>query len=528
MLSRVKLPGLIALFLAISAPSYGAAISGTVNGADGAPFQGAFVEAQNSKTKITVIVLSNSHGQYLIPDLSAGDYRVQIKAVGYRAEPRNVLALSQDQNASLDFSLQKSPVRWNEISQNQAAQLWPASPGRELLFGHCNICHQFQSRMASVGRDLDGWKDRVAFMRQAMHFSIFLGPNFSDQDAEVVATYLDSLFGPDSTLPKSPSDMPGYQKTVRQVGGDALNIVYVEYEMPGPSRMPFSAAPDKNGFLWIPDFGLANKITRLDPKTGAMKDFSIPFGGTGGVHSAVPAPDGTVWLAEQGSNRIGRWDPSTGKIVEFQDAYLPGMEGIEDGGSKHTVRVEPSGKVWTSGVPLTRFDPETNKFERFVEGVYAYDVKLDKNGDAWFTDPLVNKIGKVDGKTRKVSQWTSPTANSHPRRMEIGSDGMIYSGEYNGGKMARFDPKAETFTEFPLPGPDASPYAMGFDADGYLWYDSHNMDTINRFDTRTGKVIEYPFPHSELCMREFFRDAQGRMWYGTAPNNKVGYFYLAK
>jgi streptogramin lyase len=423
--------------------------------------------------------------------------------------------------------LQKSAVRWNEISQYQATQLWPASKGKELIFGHCNICHQFQSRMASVGRDLDGWKDRVAFMRQAMHFSIFLGPNFSDQDADTVATYLDSLFGPDSTLPKSPADMPGYQKTVRPFSSDALNIVYVEYDMPAPSRMPFSAAPDKNGFLWIPDFGLANKITRLDPKTGEMKDFSIPFPGTGGVHSAVPAADGSVWLAEQGSNRIGRWDPVTEKITEFQDAYLPGKEGIEDGGSKHTVRTEPSGKVWTSGVPLTRFDPETGKFERFVEGVYAYDVKLDKNGDAWFTDPLVNKIGKVDVKTMKVSQWTPPTANSHPRRMEIGSDGMVYSGEYNGGKMARFDPKTQTFKEFQLPGPDPSPYAMGFDADGYLWYDSHNMDTINRFDPRTGNVIEYPVPHSELAMREFFRDAQGRMWYGTAPNNKVGYFYLA-
>ena len=31
----------------------------------------------------------------------------------------------------------------------------------------------------------------------------------------------------------------------------------------------------------------------------------------------------------------------------------------------------------------------------------------------------------------------------------------------------------------------------------------------------------------EPAIREFFRDAQGRMWYGTAPNNKVGYFYLA-
>jgi virginiamycin B lyase len=498
-----------------------------VNGPDGAPFQGAFVEAQNAKTKITVIVLSDSQGRYRIPDLPTGDYRVQIKAMGYRADPRNSVTLAADQNASFDFALQKAMVRWNEISKYQAAQLWPPAKGKELIFEHCNICHQFQSRMASVRRDLDGWKDRVAFMREAMHFSIFLGPNFSDQDAEDVATYLNSLFGPDSVLPKSPADMPAYQSTVRPFSSEAMNIVYVEYDMPGPSRMPFSAAPDKNGFLWIPDFGVANKITRLDPKTGEMQDFPVPNIGTAAIHSAVPAADGSVWLAEQGSNKIGRWDPVTQKITEYQDAYLPGKEGIEDGGSKHTVRIDPSGKVWTSGVTLTRFDPETGKFARFNEGEYAYDVKPDKNGDAWFTSPLVSKIGKVDGKTLKVSQWAPPTPDAYPRRMEIGLDGMIYSGEFLGGKMARFDPKTQTFKEFPLPGPDPSPYGLGFDTDGYLWYDSHNMDLIGRFDPRTGKVIEYPFPHPEPAIREFFRDSQGRMWYGSAPNNKVGYFYLA-
>jgi virginiamycin B lyase len=518
---------ILGLIVFISCACYGATITGTVNGVDGAPFQGAFVEAQNAKTKITVIVLSDSQGRYRIPDLGAGDYRVQIRALGYRADPRNALTLAADQNVSVDFSLQKGVVRWNEISQYQATQLWPPAKGKDLIFAHCNICHQFQSRMASVGRDLDGWKDRVAFMREAMHFSIFLGPNFSDQDAEEVANYLNSLFGPDSVLPKSPAEMAVYQKTVRPFSSDAMNIVYVEYDMPAPSRMPFSAAPDKNGFLWIPDFGLSNKITRLDPKTGEMKDFPIPFTGTGGVHSAVPAPDGSVWIAEQGSNRVGRWDPVTQQITEYQDPYVPGKEGIEDGGSKHTVRIDPTGKVWASGVPLTRFDPETGKFAHFVEGEYAYDVKPDKDGGAWFTSPLASKIGKVDGKTMKVTRWSPPTPNAYPRRMEIGPDGMIYSGEFRGGKMARFDPKTETFMEFPLPGPDPSPYGLGFDADGYLWYDSHNMDLIGRFDPRTGKVIEYPFPHPEPAIREFFRDAQGRMWYGTAPNNKVGYFYLA-
>ena len=97
------------------------------------------------------------------------------------------------------------------------------------------------------------------------------------------------------------------------IADDALNIVYVEYEMPGPNRMPFSAAPDKEGYLWIPDFGPSNRIGRLDPKDRArLKEFMVPNKGTASVHSAVPAPDGSVWAAEQASNKARRkWDPKT-------------------------------------------------------------------------------------------------------------------------------------------------------------------------------------------------------------------------
>ena len=521
----------------------GAAITGTVKSAEGAPFQGAFVEAQNTTTRVTVIVLSGSRGQYQIEDLPAGEYRLQIRAAGFRADSRAGVHLAADQQASYDFALQQGSVRWNDISFYQARQLWPEAKGKDLIVANCSSCHLFQTRMASVTRDADGWRDRVEYMRTAMHFSL---AKVTDRDADDIASYLTKLFGPESVLPKSPADMPGYKDTVRPFSSDAMNIVYVEYDMPGPSRMPFSAAPDKNGYLWIPNFGLANKISRLDPKTGEMQDFSVPSGGTAAVHSAVPGPDGAVWLAESGLNTIARWDPSTQKITEYHDTYIPGKEGIGEGGSKHTVRLDPSGNVWGSGAPLTKFDPETRKFTRFENVIFAYDVKPDKNGDVWFTtfganarygrDPekssaetlsKENQIGKVDGKTMKVSEWTLPTDKSAPRRMEIAPDGMVWVGEFNGGKMARFDPATQTFKEYPLPGPDPTPYAMGFDADGYLWYNSHRMDVLERFDTKTGKVIEYPFPHSEMAMREFFRDSQGRMWYGTNPNNKIGYFYLA-
>ncbi|MGD0964103.1 MAG: carboxypeptidase regulatory-like domain-containing protein [Candidatus Acidiferrales bacterium] len=519
--SLVCLVGLIVL---LSSVCYGSTITGTVVGPDGAPFQGAFVEAENTKTRMTVAVLSNTQGHYQIEKLPAGQYRLLIRAVGYRTDPRLGVSLTADQHTSFDFALQKGVVRWNEISFYQAMQLWPAGKGKQLILADCSICHLFQTRMASVTRDADGWRDRVEYMRTAMHYNL---PHLTDQDAGDVASYLTSLFGPESVLPKSPEDMPKYKDTVRPFSSDALNIVYVEYDMPGPSRMPFSAAPDKNGYVWIPNFGVANKITRLDPKTGEMQDFPVPNIGTAAIHSAVPAPDGSVWLAEQGSNKLGRWDPDTQKITEYQDQYTPGKEGIGEGGEKHTVRLDPSGNVWASGVPLTKFDPETRKFTRFEEVNHAYDVKPDKNGDVWFTSrsPL-NKIGKVDGKTMKVTMYTPTTPNCYPRRLEIASDGVIWFGEFNAGKMGRFDPKTETFTEYPLPGPDPTPYALGIDSSGYIWYDSHHMDVIGRFDPKTGHVTEYPFPQSELSMREFFRDSQGRMWFGTNPNNKVGYFYL--
>src|SRR5229473_7706813 len=113
--SKAKSLVLLGLTLFLGSVCSGATITGTVNGADGGPLQGAFVEAQNAKTKITVIVLSDSQGRYRIPDLAAGDYRVQIRAVGYRADPRSSVTLTTDQNASFDFSLQKASVRWNEI-----------------------------------------------------------------------------------------------------------------------------------------------------------------------------------------------------------------------------------------------------------------------------------------------------------------------------------------------------------------------------------------------------------------------------
>src|SRR6202051_536045 len=104
-------------FLALSASFADAAtITGTVTGPDGAPFRGAFVQARNAATKITVSVLSDTQGHYQVPDLTAGDYRLAIRAPGYKSDPKSGIKLTGDQNASYDFCFPPGLLRWSDIS----------------------------------------------------------------------------------------------------------------------------------------------------------------------------------------------------------------------------------------------------------------------------------------------------------------------------------------------------------------------------------------------------------------------------
>ena len=74
----------------------GATVTGTVKGPDGAAFKGAFVQAQNTKTRITVNVLSDKDGRYHSTSLPAGEYNLRIRAVGYRSDPHNAVALTAE------------------------------------------------------------------------------------------------------------------------------------------------------------------------------------------------------------------------------------------------------------------------------------------------------------------------------------------------------------------------------------------------------------------------------------------------
>jgi virginiamycin B lyase len=527
----------IVIFIAISVCSAqfasGASVTGAVKGPNGASFKGAFVQVQNAKTKITISVLSDKNGRYHLDDLPAGTYSLRLRAVGYSADPRNDVALTASQKATFDWSLQTAPVSWKELSYYQGDELLPAGKGKSLLEHDCFECHAFQSRMAGTKRDLDGWTQAVSFMRTVMAYRL---RGFTDEDASIVIPYLDETFGRNTKVPQNVADIPGYKDLLPGPFADeAMKIVYVTFKLPGLNRMPFSAFPDKDGIAWIPYFGPANQIGRLDPKTGEVQEFRVPFDGTAGIHSAVPAQDGSVWLAEQGSNRLGRWDPHSKEITEYQDENPSGRPG-----SKHTVRIDTQGHVWATGNPFTKYDPESGKYTHYTDIPSSYGVALSKDGTPWFVEFSADgKIGKVDPETDMVTKYSLPTPGAWPRRIQVDEDGFVWIAEFGetpfsspttfgGGKIARFDPKTKTFKEYPLPGHSPSPYAFDRDKSGRFWYSNMHEDVVGCLDPKTGEVIQYPMPFAENTMREFYIDDGGRVWFGTPANNEVGYFYIAK
>src|SRR5215471_16568133 len=244
-----------------------ATITGTVTGPDGKPFMGAFVVAENPQTRMSVSVLSNEQGRYHIGNLPGATYKVRISAIGYNSEPRSDVQLAADQKASFDFALEKSKVRWSDLSTYQGRKLLPKTKDHDLshqdaLFTTCfQSCHSFQKRMATGTWDENGWRARVIYMRDVM----LEGRRFSDEVTEDLVSYFTYAFGPSSPKPASPEEHPDYKSLVRPFSSRAMNIAYVEYDFAALNGMgPWSAVEDKEGMMWIPYYGRGNAVVKLD------------------------------------------------------------------------------------------------------------------------------------------------------------------------------------------------------------------------------------------------------------------------
>src|ERR1700737_3165648 len=112
-MKKILYAGLVALRAAsLGNAAPGGSISGAITGPDGAAFRAAFIRAQNVKTRMTMMVLSDNLGKYSTDKLPAGTYEIWATTTGYRSDPakRASVTLQEDRAATVDLTMQKTSL----------------------------------------------------------------------------------------------------------------------------------------------------------------------------------------------------------------------------------------------------------------------------------------------------------------------------------------------------------------------------------------------------------------------------------
>ena len=85
-----------------------------------------------------------------------------------------------------------------------------------------------------------------------------------------------------------------------------------EFPIPTRNSVPVAIATGRYGYLWVSELEGGN-LLRVS-KNGSMKEFRLPAGAR--PYGLVSAPDGNVWFADRGTNRIGQVTPA-GRVFDF-------------------------------------------------------------------------------------------------------------------------------------------------------------------------------------------------------------------
>src|SRR5256885_6349783 len=83
------------------------------------------------------------------------------------------------------------------------------------------------------------------------------------------------------------------------------------YALPSGGGSPHDVAVGADGIVWY-TAQRDGKLGRLDPTTGRVD--AIPLGQGSSPHGVIVGPDGAPWITDSGLNAIVRVDPATREV----------------------------------------------------------------------------------------------------------------------------------------------------------------------------------------------------------------------
>jgi streptogramin lyase len=181
-----------------------------------------------------------------------------------------------------------------------------------------------------------------------------------------------------------------------------------------------SMALHRDGTIWATGGG--REARRLDPEKVEFKFFEAPAAKTHktpGAYGIAVAGDGAVWFAEDEVDLMARVDPATGKVDEFKIPY-------EGHAFPRRMNTDANGDVWVAlwnAGKLMKIDHKTRQMTLYTPPTPSggnYSVIVDKtNNYVWVSQHQVDMIARFDPKTEEWVEFPLPEAESDPRRIDI-------------------------------------------------------------------------------------------------------------
>ena len=292
-----------------------------------------------------------------------------------------------------------------------------------------------------------------------------------------------------------------------------------EFALPTPDARPHDPAAAPDGSLWFTE-QKANKLGRLDPKSGRIREFPLPRADSG-PHGLVADREGNIWFTANSSGYVGKLDPKSGKVAEFP---VPLARA-----DPHTPAIDSQGRVWFTmqqANAVGRLDPRSGKIELRQAPTgdsKPYGMVITAQGTPVFCEFGSNKLATIDPETLSIREYTLPEG-ARPRRLALATDGSIYYSDYARGFLGHLDLTTGKVEEWPSPGgPSSRPYGIAVAPDGIVWFSESGVtpNTLVRFDPRSRQFSASPIPSGGGVVRNMVSTPDGRLYLACSGVNQV-------
>ena len=380
-----------------------------------------------------------------------------------------------------------------------APQNFPDGPGKEIVVAVCGGCHDINR--ARAGYTPAGWN-------MLQHMMQNMGTPIAPEDWPTVTTYLMKNF-PERVRPPASVITGPIQATIKM------------WDVPTLGSRPHDPAAAKDGAIWWSG-QLANKLGRVDPKTGAIREYTLKTPHTG-PHGLIEDKSGNIWFTGNHAALIGKLDPRTGLVTEYK---MPDPKAKDT----HTLIFDRNGILWFTvqqANMVGRLNPKTGEIKLVTSPTpksRPYGMAVNSKNVVHFVEFGANKIATIDNKAMAIKEYVLPDAGARPRRLAISPDDMIWYTDFARGFLGRLDPATGKVTEWQSPsGPKSQPYGIVF-TKGALWYNESNAkpNTIVRFDPKTEKFQTWAIPGGGDIVRNMDVTRDGNPVTANSLVNQVG------